>query len=55
MIEIADNGDVVMDWEEISNLTHAKQAEYFGWCMCEDGENAYADCPDDLWEDLVGR
>jgi len=56
-IEIID-GDVVMDWEAVSNLTHATQVGYFGFCMCEDNEgneNPYEDCTDDLWEDLVGR
>lgn len=55
MIRIADNGDVVMDWEEIANLTHATQVEYFGFCTCEEYGKAYADCPDELWDDLVGR
>lgn len=54
-IEIID-GDVVMDWEAVANLTHATQVGYFGFCTCEDSEeNPYEDCPDDLWEDLVGR
>jgi hypothetical protein len=54
-IEFAENGDVVMDWEQIANLTHGAQVEYFGFCSCEDGDRAYLDCPDDLWEDVVGR
>lgn len=53
MIEIADNGDVVMDWAEIADLTHEKQVQYFGFCTCEDGDKAYSDCPDELWEDMV--
>lgn len=53
MIEIADNGDVLMDWAGVADLTHATQVEYFGFCTCEDGESAYADCPDELWEDVV--
>jgi hypothetical protein len=45
MVEIAENGDVVMDWAEIANLTHATQVGYFGFCTCEDDEQAYPDCP----------
>ena len=44
-LEVAENGDVLMDWEQVANLTHAMQVEYFGFCMCEDDDKAYADCP----------
>jgi hypothetical protein len=42
------NGDVVMSWGEIANLTHTKQVELFNFCSCEDNEgneNPYEDCP----------
>ena len=42
------NGDVVMSWGEIADLTHAKQVELFNFCSCEDNEgneNPYEDCP----------
>ena len=53
MVEIDDNGDVVIDWSGLADLTHATQVQYFGFCTCEDGDSAYADCPDGLWEDVV--
>lgn len=49
MIELADNGDVVMDWGEVADLTHAKQVQYFGFCTCEDGEKVYEDCLTEGW------
>lgn len=42
------NGDMVMSWGEIADLTHAKQVELFNFCSCEDNEgneNPYKDCP----------
>lgn len=40
------NGDIVMSWGELAELTHARQVELFGWCSCEDtdGEYPYEDC-----------
>lgn len=43
-----DNGDIVMTWSELADLTHATQVELFGFCTCEDNEgnpNPYDDCP----------
>lgn len=51
-LEIVDNGDVVMDWEQVANLTHATQVQYFGFCSCEDNEgndNPYEDCLTEGW------
>lgn len=45
MLEISSNGDVVMDWLEVANLTHGTQVQYFGFCTCEDDEKVYTDCP----------
>jgi len=48
MMKLEKNGDVVLSWEEVANLTHAKQVELFNFCLCEDNEgkdNPYPDCP----------
>jgi hypothetical protein len=34
-----------ISWGELAGLTHATQVERFGWCICEDGEGDYEDCP----------
>lgn len=47
-MKIETNGDVVMSWSELADLTHKTQVELFGFCTCEDNEgneNPYADCP----------
>lgn len=30
---------------ELLELNHERQVAVFGWCSCEDGEQAYLDCP----------
>ena len=35
-------------WSELAELTHAKQVERFGFCLCEDseeGDSPFPDCP----------
>ena len=44
-VEVAENGDVLMDWEMVANLTHETQVDYFGFCSCEGGYPDYEDCP----------
>lgn len=39
------NGDIVMSWNEIADLTHQKQIALFNFCICEDSEPIYEDCP----------
>lgn len=36
-----------ISWGELAELTHAKQVERFGWCICEDPEQGQLaeDCP----------
>ena len=44
-MEIATNGDVILSWGDVAELTHARQVELFNFCTCEDGEAVYTDCP----------
>lgn len=32
-------------YEDMAELTHETQVALFGWCSCEDGWQAYDDCP----------
>ena len=32
-------------WAELADLTHETQVAIFGWCLCEDSEAPYSDCP----------
>ena len=41
-----DNGEVILSWGELANLTHASQVELFNFCSCEEQEEfPYDDCP----------
>ena len=44
VMKIDTNGDVVMSWGELAQLTHARQVELFHFCGCEWGEAWYSDC-----------
>ena len=44
VMKIDTNGDVVMSWGELAQLTHARQVELFHFCGCEWGEVWYSDC-----------
>ena len=35
----------VMYWSDLAELTHESQVDLFNFCMCEDGERQYEDCP----------
>jgi hypothetical protein len=35
-----------MSWSELAELTHRTQVERFNFCLCEDGDKTYSDCPD---------
>lgn len=36
-----------ISWAELAALTHVTQVQRFGFCLCEDGEKSYSDCPDE--------
>jgi hypothetical protein len=36
----------IMYWSDLAELTHKTQVMKFGFCLCEDGEKSYSDCPD---------
>jgi hypothetical protein len=35
-----------ISWSELAELTHKTQVMRFGFCLCEEGQKPYSDCPE---------